>query len=253
VVGFKPEICVEGALPEIPGDMRICVAYTVVTSGPISDQYAARFVETWHEYPGGIDSDLLIVCNGGPLRTDLSLIFAPLHAQMFPRSNEDMDLGGYVAAARGPAKDYDMLVCLGESVHFHREGWLKRLAEAWTKTGPGMYGPFASNLVRPHMNTTAFCTSPLLLQRCQISTHDRYGWEHGQNSFWRWVSGHGMPVRLVTWDGEWEPRLWRMPQNILWRGTQENCLMWCNHVERYRDATPALKATWSRGADAPFK
>ena len=234
--------------------MKVCVAYTVVSNGPISDQYASRFVATWHEYPGGVEADLLIICNGGPLPLSLSLIFAPLHAQMFPRPNTPgFDLDGYSDAARGPAKDYDALVCLGESVHFHRDGWLKRLTEAWLKTGPGLYGPFASNLVRPHMNTTAFCTSPLLLQRCQISTRDRYSWEHGANSFWRWVSGHGMPVRLVTWDGEWEPKLWRMPQNVLWRGDQSNCLMWCNHVDRWRDAAPGLKATWSRGADAPFR
>jgi hypothetical protein len=173
---------------------------------------------------------------------------------MFPRVNDEgKDLTGYIDAARGPAKDYDMLVCLGESIHFHREGWLKRLVETWTTIGPGLYGPFASNLVRPHMNTTAFCTSPKLLQRCPISGKARYSFEHGQNSFWHWVAGHGMPVRLVTWDGSWPPQLWRMPQNILWRGDQSNCLMFCNHVERWRDASPDTKVKWSRGADQPFK
>jgi len=70
-----------------------------------------------------------------------------------------------------------MALFLGESVYFHREGWLKRLADAWAKFGPGMYGPFGSNLLRPHLQTTAFCTSPALLQRCPISTKDRYSWE----------------------------------------------------------------------------
>lgn len=233
--------------------MRICVAYTVVSAGPISDQYASRFVATWHEFSPGAECDLLIICNGGPLPLDLALIFAPLNAQMFPRSNEDWDIGGYVAAARGPAKDYDMIVCLGESVFFHRKDWLKRLVEAWTKYGPGVYGPFASNLVRAHLNTTAFCTSPLLLQRCSMGTKDRYSWEHGVNSFWRWVSNHGMPVRLVTWDGEWEPRLWRMPKNILWRGDQSNCLVWANHTERFAAADVSVKMNWARGADQPFK
>ena len=231
----------------------MCVAYTVVSQGGISADYASRFVATFFEYPPGYDCDLLINCNGGPLPLDLSLIFAPLNPQFFPRPNEDRDLGGYLDAARGPAKDYDMIVCLGESVYFHREGWLNRLAEAWTKYGPGMYGPFSSNLVRPHLQTTAFCTSPLLLQRCPFSIKDRYAWEHGTNSFWRWVNRHGMPVRLVTWDGEWLPMQWRVPKNILWRGTQENCLMWANHTDRWRETTPALKTTWSRGADQPFK
>lgn len=233
--------------------MTICVAYTVVSKGPITSDYISRFVATWMEYRPGVECDLLAVCNGGPILSEQSLMFAPLNARMFPRPNTPgFDLDGYREAAIGPAKDYDMLVCLGESVHFHREGWLKPLAEAWTTIGPGMYGPFASNLVRPHLNTSAFCTSPKLLQRCQISTHDRYGWEHGQNSFWRWVSSHGMPVRLVTWDGSWVPQLWRMPQNILWRGDQSNCLMWCNHTQRFAEADVKMKYTWSRGADRPF-
>lgn len=233
--------------------MKICCCYTCVTQGPISADYASRFVATFKEYPPGVDCDVLIICNGGPIRTELAMIFAPLNAQMFPRSNDDFDLGGYREAALGPAKDYDILLCLGESVHFHREGWLKRFVEAWASHGPGLYGPFASNLVRPHLNTTAFCTSPLLIQRCPISVHDRYAWEHGERSFWRWVYSQGIPVRLVTWDGEWEPRLWRMPKDILWRGDQSNCLLWANHTERWRDATPSLKSTWSRGADRPFQ
>lgn len=234
--------------------MRICVAYTVVSQGPISDQYASRFVATFHEYSPGVECDLLIVCNGGAIPLALSLIFAPLHARIFQRPNTPgFDLDGYADAARGPAKDYEMIVCLGESVHFHREGWLKRLAEAWTKYGPGLYGVFSSNLVRPHLGTTAFATSPLLLKRCQISTHDRYGWEHGEKSFWRWVFNQGLPVRLVTFDGEWEPRLWRVPKNILWRGDQSNCLMWSNHTQRFADADARLKSKWSRGADQPFR
>lgn len=233
--------------------MRTCVAYTVVTNGPISDQYASRFVATWHEYPPGVDTDLLVICNGGPMSLELSLIFASLNAKMFPRSNEDFDIGGYVEAARGPVKDFDILLCAGESVHFHRAGWLKRLYDSWVKYGPGMYGPFASNLVRPHLNTTAFCTSPLLLQRCPLGTKDRYSWEHGQNSFWRWVQARGHATRLVTWDGEWEPKLWRVPQNILWRGDQRNCLMWSNHTERFSNSDVATRANWARGADQPFR
>jgi len=233
--------------------MNLCVAYVAVAAGPITSDYCARFIATWKEYPPGVPTDLVVLCNGGALITEQMLMFTALNAKMFIRSNADKDIGAYAEAARSCCADYDAVLFAGESVHFHREGWLKRLSDAWSKTGPGLYGPFASNLVRPHLNTTAFFTSPLLIKRCPVGIQDRYSWEHGTNSFWRWVSGHGMPVRLVTWDGEWEPRLWRMPQNVLWRGDQSNCLMWCNHVERWRDAAPGLKATWSRGADAPFR
>jgi hypothetical protein len=69
---------------------------------------------------------------------------------------------------------------------------------------------------------------------------------------WRRIAQHGMPVRLVTWNGAWEPGSWRMPQNIIYRGDQSNCLMWCNHSDGFRDADRVRKASWSMSADRPF-
>jgi hypothetical protein len=63
----------------------------------------------------------------------------------------------------------------------------------------------------------------------------------------------GYPVRLVTWDGDWSPRLWREPPNILWKGDQSNCLVRCNHLDRFDAASPAVKARWSKLADSPFR
>jgi hypothetical protein len=237
--------------------VKICVAYTVVSNGPISDQYASRFVATWHESPPGVETDLLIICNGGPVRTELAMIFAPLNAKMFPRENDaGQDISGYQDASRGPCAEYDAVLWCGESVHFHKEGWLKRLVEAYGKHGPGMYGPFSSNAVRAHLNTTAFFCPPLLVRQYPIRPTDRasrMAFEHGENALWRRVYSRGMPVRLVTWDGEWEPRLWRMPKNILWRGDQSNCLMFCNHSSGYENADARTKQEWQRRTDAPFK
>lgn len=234
--------------------MRICVCYICVTNGPITEDYAARFVTTYNEYPPGIDHDTLVICNGGPADTKTCVLFSGMNAMMLPRSNEAWDIGGYVEASKGPCSGYDAMMCCGESVYFHREGWLRRMAEAWGKHGDGMYGPFASNLVRPHLNTTAFFVDPKLLAIYPRPVKDRYEFEHGENSFWKWVMViRQRPVRLVTWDGEWEPRSWRFPHDILWRGNQRNCLMWCNHTDRYFKESVAVKTRWSRGADRPFK
>lgn len=234
--------------------MKIVVCYIAVTNGGLTEDYCARFVTTYHEFPPGIEHETIVVSNGGPLSQNITLLFWDMNASMWPRENDPgWDITAYIAAARGPCADADMILCLGESVYFHREGWLKRLVDAWAKHGPGMYGPFASNLVRSHLNTTAFFTSPVLLRQSPVNPRDRYGWEHGEHSFWRWVSGRGMPVRLVTWDGEWEPRSWRSPPNILWRGNQSNCLMWCNHTDHYAGAAPRIKSRWANNADRPFK
>lgn len=236
--------------------MKVCVAFIAVCNGPITSDYCARFVTTWHEYPPEFPTDLCIICNGGPLTIEQSLIFAEFDARMFVRSNDGWDIGGQIEAARGPCADYDAVLWAGESIYFHRAGWLARLVQAWERHGPGMYGPYSSNAVRAHLNTTAYFCSPTLLKQypSRVSSRkDRYEYEHGMNSLWRRTATRGMPVRLVTWDGEWEPRLWRMPPNILWRGDQSNCLMFCNHSDGYHNAPANIRAQWARASDSPYR
>jgi hypothetical protein len=238
-------------------EMKICICYVAVTLGPITADYASRFVATFNEYPPGADADLMVICNGGPLSTELAMIFAPLNPLFYPRANDPgRDVSAYQDAARGPCADYDAMLCLGESNYFHRSGWLKRLVGAWEQHGSGMYGPFSSNLVRSHLNTTAFFTIPKLIAAypyLAVDRKTRYEFEHGANSLWRRAQARGLPVRMVTWDGEWEPRSWRNPKNILWRGDQSNCLMWCSHTDNWHHETPKRKVQWSRLIDIPYK
>lgn len=236
--------------------MKIAVAYTAVVNGPLTEDYSTRFVATFHEYPPGVECDVIVICNGGMLPTRIALLFSGMNARMFPRSNEGWDVGGYIEAARGPCKDYDMMMCCGESVYFHREGWLKRIVEAWEKIGPGMYGPFSSNNVMSHLGTTAFACHPIMLTNYPVKVTERtsrYEFEHGKTSLWRRLAKMGVPVRLVTWDGEWEPMAWRVPNNILYRGNQTNCLMWCNHSDGFAAANIKRKRSWAATCDQPFK
>jgi hypothetical protein len=237
--------------------MRICIAYIAVTLGPITADYASRFVATFKEYPPGADADLMVICNGGPLNTELAMIFAPLNPIFYPRENDPgWDVSAYQDASRGPCAEYDAVLWLGESNYFHRAGWLNRLVNAWNKHGPGMYGPYASNAVRGHLNTTAFFCAPQLVKQYPIRAVDkgsRLEFEHGAHALWRRAQTQGMSIRMVTWDGEWEPRLWRTPKNIIWRGDQTNCLMWCNHTDGYANLAPGNKAQWATHWDRPFK
>lgn len=237
--------------------MKICVVYIAVANGPMTTQYCARFATTWNQFPPGVETDLLVVVNGGALTTEQTVLFASLKARMLPRQNDGgWDVTGYLDTAKGPCAGHDAMLCLGESNYFHRAGWLKRLAEAWEKHGPGMYGPYASNLLRPHLNTTAFFVPPALLKSYPLKVFDlksRYHFEHGPRSLWRLLYQGGTPVFMVTWDGEWKPPLWRNPPNILWRGDQSNCLMWCNHTDRWANSPPETQLRWSKRADAPFQ
>lgn len=237
--------------------MRIALCYVAVTHGPLTADYCARFVATFIEYPPGMEAEIFVCCNGGPLSYEKAVMFAPLKVKFLPRQNDPgWDISAYIEAARGPCKDFDLMLCLGESCYFHRAGWLARLVLAWNRFGPGMYGSFSSNLVRSHLNTTGFCCPPKVLAsypKPVTSRGERYEFEHGNQAFWRMVALRGMPVRLVTWDGIWEPRVWRCPKDILWRGNQSNCLMWCQHTDRYVNADARTRLRWAKGADQPFK
>ena len=236
--------------------VKVAVLYCAVVNGPITADYAARFVATWVEYSPDYECDLIVGCNGGILPSSITLIFAPLNAKFFPRSNEGWDIGLHQQAARSACADYDAVLWAGESVYFHRAGWLRRLVECWEHHGPGFYGPFSSNAVTAHLNTTAYFCAPATVRQYpkQVSTRaDRYEYEHSNNALWRRAAAQGLPVRLVTWDGEYEPFRWRMPRNILWRGDQSNCLMFCNHAQGYDNANRAVQAEWARRADQPFR
>lgn len=237
--------------------MKIALCYICVTNGRITADYAARFVTSYREYGPGAEHDTFIICNGGPLRLEESVIFSGMNVHMYPRINDPgWDVTAYIDAAKGPCRDYDAMFCCGESVYFHTAGWLKRLQEAWQRYGPGFYGPFSSNAVRAHLNTTAFFCAPLLLRQYPVRINgrkERMEFEHGERSIWRRVSRRGMPVKLVTWDGEWSPEMWRMPKNILWRGDQSNCLVWCNHVDGFANAEASTKERWAKISDRPFQ
>ena len=237
--------------------MKVALAYIAVTHGPDTSDYCARFVATWLTFPPGADCDLWVVCNGGPLSTAQNLMFAPLQPRVFVRVNDGgYDISAFQDAAHDCCKDYDALLCMGQSIHFTRADWLKRALEVWQRTGEGFYGFFASNNVRAHLQTSAFLTSPRILRSypARVLTRPaRYEFEHGERALWRRVYLGGWPVRCITWDGDWGPKEWREPANILWRGTQENLLFANNHAQGWADQPPVVQSNWSALADGVFR
>ncbi len=234
----------------------MCVIYVAVANGPQTSELCARFCSTWNNWPPGADCDLLVACQGGPLDTATSLLFSGLGAKFWPRVNDGAwDLGAYIEASRTICADYDMLLCLGESNHFWKAGWLKRLVEVAQRHGPGMYGPFATHVIRAHLQTTAFFCAPRFLREYPLPVIDRrsrYELEHGERALWRRLHAQKIPIRLVTWDGDYGPGQWRQPPNVLWKGDQSNLLWRSNHSLRWAMLPPDRKLNWQRSADRPF-
>lgn len=230
------------------------VTYCTVTGGPRTAEFAERFVSTWTQFPPQHPFRLVVIGNGGPPAWEVGALFAGLDPVFQGRENEGGDIGAYLSVARGLVHNCNecAMVCLGESVYFHRAGWLARIAEAWHRFGPGLYGFYASNLVRKHLNTTAFCTSPHLLCSWHepVKTREqRLLFEHGPLPFWKRVEGLGRPVKLVYWSGVYDSWQWRGHPDEFWDGDQSQCLVWCGHTERFAKATQATKTRWRNNAN----
>lgn len=229
----------------------ITLAYICVVNGRNSPVLAQRFVDSYRQYPPGYKHDVVVICNGGPPGPWLAKIFKDTNFRIFPRTNDGWDIGGYIHLAKESKSE--CLMCLGESVYSHKAGWLRKVAEAWEEYGPGMYGVYSSFLVRPHLNTTAFACARECLAgygRPVLTRDERYAFEHGPSAMWRQIAWSGKAAFLVTWSGVYDYPEWRSPDNILWRGDQTNCLLFCNHTQRYLLSPAATKKNWEAGADS---
>lgn len=235
--------------------MRFLITYVCVANGERTERYAQRFTSTWRQNPPGHgDFRLCVVMNGGALSTNVSRHFEGLSPEYFLRDNSGHDIRAYIDVANHDNRS-DFMLCCGQSIWFHRPGWLARLNEVCSQHGPGMYGFYASNLISKHLNTTAFAVTPALLRgwNQRVETNEqRYAYEHHpQNSFWRQVEALGLPVRLVMWDYDLAPRQWRSPpvEGEFWRGTQEQVLFKCSHTDRFDNAVKGTRTVWTRNAD----
>lgn len=232
----------------------VIVVYILVQNNPLFVHFATRFVETYRAFPSDSSHRLLVCCNGGLKSSKIKPLFDGVGCDFLDRKYDD---GWDISAYQEVAQNFpcDLLVCFGESVRFHREGWLKRLVESAREYGEGMYGCLSSHAIRAHLNTTAFAVSPRFLREYPAVRNkgERYEFEHGEKAMWRRIKSKGGSTRLVTWDGCWGPGDWRKPANILWRGNQSNCLVHCNHHDKWEGANEPLRQGWSRMADSPFK
>jgi hypothetical protein len=226
--------------------MKITVVYIYPMGGQGEFfDHAFRFVDSYFNHPPGIDHETIVVCNGAPVDFTSKCLFGGLpHCEFFEHNDSGKDIGAYAAVSKSCPSD--MMACFGGHTYFRRQGWLKRLAEAWQKNGPGLYGSLASYEIRPHFCTTGIAFPPSLLASYPfpvVTDADRYAFEHGPNSFVNYAIRRKLPVRLVTWDSDWPVNKWRWPENCYARGDQSNCLCYfrvsdsfetSNQIEQYR-------------------
>lgn len=238
--------------------MKCAILYIAVANHEQTTHHISKFAASYQANPPGESHDTIIVCQGGCLGNSQACLLAGIQgAKFWPRPNsEGRDIAAYLEASKTVAADYDMVLCLGESVHFWKPGWLKRISEVWTQYGEGFYGFFGSHVTRAHLQTTAFATAPKFLREYPLIVNDkksRYEFEHGERALWRRLHKQGKPVKLVTWDATYNPGQWRLPKNGLWKGDQSDCLFFSNHTDRWFEADEKRKRSWQISADRAYK
>lgn len=237
-------------------DPNVTLVYIHVPGDEKHWRYAREFVDTYSKFPPEYPHKTIVVCQGKPAVPLVQGLFKPLNPVYHQHDDSGWDIGGYIAAMQSivPSANTatDCVVCLGGSAYFQKAGWLKRIAEAWLKYGIGFYGATPTHEVSPHLCTSGFWTHPEILKAYPIKVinrETRYDFEHGPNACWKMVANNGLPVKLVTWDGEFDWQDWRKPPNIYRRGDQSNTLMCWHHYLEYEKATPELKATMANHSD----
>lgn len=232
--------------------MKISLVYLNVVGKATEDapepSYYAPFIErfctTYRAYAPGISHELIIVdCGiGYGVGTAFGMGNRHLH-----NHGPGWDCGTYQRIAK--QLDCDMAVFMATPVYFWREGWLERLALAWSLFGPGLYGPMASYENQPHIRTSCIACAPELLSLWpeRIDTHLQCS--AFEQAFSLKAITSGGKCKLVTWDGFYDVQDWRKPDNIFRRGDQSACLLWDRHVDIFRDASPEEKVRLANAAD----
>ena len=223
--------------------MKITLAYLTpldewVTFGPC----AKRFVDTYRQFPPQIDHELVVVgCNGTALDAiwrlfkDVSSRFETYHGR-----GRDCGAGQTIA----DKVDCDFLVLANAGVYFHRDGWLRRFAEARMEHGEGLYGasasyesyPYTSGRLNPHIRTAFYGCNPKTFRQYPFKIDSRekcFKFESGERKFLQWFEDRGEPSLLVTWDGCYQKQDFRKPPNVFRKGDQSGNIVYDRHTEIY--------------------
>lgn len=247
--------------------LSVDLIYIFVGQSKAYENEAHRFVDTYLKHPPLYDNHrVTVVCNQGePSGLLADKLNCLSNARFLPHDNTGQDIGGFIAAAKRSQEDLTLF--FGSNVYFFRRGWLHRMMEARKRHGMGLYCAQTSFEVTPHFHTTGFWCDRFLIEEYPysiVTKEDRYDFEHGranlsmnvpkadqrdQMTFWKYVYRRGYQVLLVTWDGEYQWWDWRLPNNIMRRGSQTNLLHWWKHSDEWFGFTSEQKRHVASSAD----
>ncbi len=212
--------------------LNVAVLYVHVPGCETHAAHAKRFVGTLEKYPALFPFRLVVIVNGCKLHDETRKLFIPHNPEYFVHDDSGWDIGAYQHYCEQSTDD--MVLFLGGSAYFRREGWLKRMAEVFLEhNGVGLYGS-TGNLGHPrttifaHIRTTGFWCSPEVMNAYPqkiTEHHQRYPFEHGKNGLTRWCMSSGIPARVVDFSNVWEHPQWHLGPQGYHAGEQIDLLV----------------------------
>jgi hypothetical protein len=162
--------------------------------------FAKRFVETYLEHQPGHPHTVIVVINGPELTQDIDDLFSPLPVEYKLYQGNGMDLGSQQLVA----EDGDHFqVNMTSRMYFHREGWLRKLAQARDIYGPGLYGMTASHEGgKFHICTRGHCYDSKDFREYphKITSRDQgVFFECGDGCLTDWYKSRSQPMIVVEW------------------------------------------------------
>lgn len=240
--------------------MNIVVLYIYISkpsepNHPDFDSIHQRFVSTYKKHFPKTDHLLMPVIYRGEKDEKAVQTFSGLNVQFahYPVSLNGFDIGAFIHV--GSTLDCDLVIGLNSQVHFYRDGWLERLAEAHTKHPRAILGPWGSYERSPHIRGPCMAFPPWLIRQYPYRIDSReacYKAESGEWNMTRWATLQGYGTWMVTWNEILSQHEWRKPANCFRRGNQSDCLMWERHSLVWFNASPQDKLNLSRSADGYF-
>lgn len=232
--------------------MKTAFIYLDIAHDPSYESHSRRFVETYSQFPAGVDHELVIGIVGAEANAEARSRknFASLKCTFQTEPVAGWDITHHQSISKN--LDCDFAVFSTSRTYFWRAGWLKRLVEARIQFGEGLYGAVGSYEVSPHLRTCLFGCNPKALRDFPhlVDTRPKAGWfEAGK---WNFTKRFNHRAYMVTWDGIYQQADWRTPPNIFRRGDQSNMLMKDKHSNLYAEATLKRKQILERQADGKY-
>ncbi len=228
--------------------MKVTVVFVRVVTKPEYDHGFKRLIESCLKYKSGHDYAAVVINRYADASLRELNLEGNYHVRHMRYDGGGWDCGAWKFA--GQNIDTDLLVCFNSSTYVTGDGWLKRFVDTVEQYGDGLYGPFGSYEVQPHIRTPCMIFQPHVINSYPYEVNSRddtyrfevFGFPPENRNFTQFTRDLGFKTMLVTWDGVYDLPDWRKPPNIFRRGDQSNLIVKDRHAEAYEVSDAEGKA-----------